>query len=149
MDNMGVLLRRQGKLEEAISWYKKSIQVLPTNPLPHMNLALVYGMLNKYEESIVEYQTLIKIDADDPEGDYGLGSDYLKKNDLPLAIEHLKKAEQLYAKKSSPVISDARYLLGVCYFRGSGNVTETRKYLKRAQELGVDIPEELKRKLTF
>lgn len=183
MDNLGVLLRREGKLEEAISWYKKSIQVMPTNPMPHMNLASVYSVQEKFDESLAEYNTLITIDSDDPEGYYGLGSVCLKKNELPSAIENLKKAEKLYAKRSSPVIADARYLLGVAYYRlkdfaktrfyldqiydqrqndpdvnyilgvccllESGNVTEARKYLKRAQELGSEIPEEVRQKLNL
>jgi tetratricopeptide (TPR) repeat protein len=183
MDNLGQLFRRLGKLDEAISWYKRSVEVLPNNAVAHQNLAIVYRLQGKLDEAISEHQWLTRIDADDPEGYYGLGTDYLEMNELQLALEHLKRAEQLYAKRSSPLIVDTRhalgvtyyklkdlgktryyfeqiydqerndpgvnYTLGLCYFFEAKDLNEARKYLKRAQELGVKIPAELVQKLNL
>jgi tetratricopeptide (TPR) repeat protein len=116
MDNLGVVLRRLGKLDEAISWYKRSAEISPSNPTPHQNLAIVYGLQGKLDEALSEHQMVIKIDSDNPEGYYGLGTDYLKLNEFQLALENLQIAEQLYAKRSSPLITDARHALGITYY---------------------------------
>lgn len=116
MDNMGQLLRRQGKIDEAIFWYKQSLEVFPNNPVAHTNLAVAYSFQGKYREAISEHQIVVKIDPDDPEGYYGLGTVYLQTNELKLASENFKKAEELYARRSSPIIADARYALGIVYY---------------------------------
>jgi tetratricopeptide (TPR) repeat protein len=181
MDNLGRLLRRQGKIDEAIYWYKRSIEVFPNNTVAHGNLAVAYSFQGKYTEAISEYQIRVKIDPEDPEGYYGLGMVYLDTEKLELALEHFKKAEELYAKKASPVIVDARYNLGVTYYRlrdykmsrryleqvydqmrndpqvnyslgvccieGDNDLSQAKKYLKRARELGAKIPPELIQKV--
>jgi TPR repeat protein len=38
-------------------------------------------------------------------------------NQPRLALEHLNKAEQLYAKSASPLIADAQRALGLTYFK--------------------------------
>ena len=106
---------------------------------------------------------------------------YISTNELKLAFENFKKAEELYAKKSSPVIADARiqlgitsfllkdyklsrsyleqvykqdekdprvnYYLGLCCLSGDNDVKQAKRYLKRAQELGVKIPPEIAKKV--
>jgi tetratricopeptide (TPR) repeat protein len=175
MDNLGQLLRSQGNIEEAISWYKKSITILPGNVVAHQNLALAYRIQGKIADAIAEYQLLVQIDSDNPEGYYGLGSIYVDMKRPQDAVMQLKKAEELYAGKSSPLITDARHLLGVSYYMLQEyerardyfeqvylerrddpginyllglcylsprikNLELARKYLGKAQELGVNIP---------
>jgi tetratricopeptide (TPR) repeat protein len=98
------------------------------------------------------------------------------------AVEQFKRAEELYAEKSSPFVVDARFALGLCHYRAgeckkaidylnltfpemkddpetnyflglaylcpeSSNVELARRYLKKAQELGVEIPADVLGKL--
>lgn len=116
MDNLGRLLRSQGKVDEAISWYKRSIEVLPNNNVAHQNLAVAYTIQGKMSDAATEYQILVHIDPDNPEGYYGLGIIHLDRKQPQEAVTQLRRAEELYAKKSSPLISDARYWLGVSYY---------------------------------
>jgi len=39
MDNLGLLFRRQGKVDQAIEWYRKSLAIQPRNSLARTNLA--------------------------------------------------------------------------------------------------------------
>ena len=138
MDNLGQLNRRQGRLDEAILWYKRSIKVLPGNPVPHQNLASAYIRQGKLQEAIPEYEILIKIDPENPEGYYGLGHVYLMIDQSGPAVTHLKKAAELYAKSSSPLIMDAHHLLGLAYF--NHKEYENAKYHLKAcySQLGND-----------
>jgi len=116
MDNLGQLLRSQGKLDEAIYWYKRSINLVPGNRTAHTDLAVAYRFQGKFDASISEYRILLKMNPRDPEGYYGLGNVYFASKDLSAALEQFKKAEQLYLEANSPLVSDARYSLGlICY----------------------------------
>ena len=181
MDNLGRLLRGQGHLDEAIYWYAESIKVFPDNIVAHQNLAVAFRLQGRTDEAIEEYQLLVLLDADNPEGYYGLAQSYLDLGQPHDAITAGKKAEQLYARTSSPLLTDARHLLGVAYieledckgvleyfelvypemqsnpgvnyFLGVCHLIESqdrelaRRYLEKAQELGVDIPPEVRLEL--
>jgi tetratricopeptide (TPR) repeat protein len=139
MDNLGQLYRRLNKLDEAATWYRRSIEVLPNNPAPYKNLGVVYIMQRKYDEAVSMHQMLITIAPDDPEGYYGLGTVYLEKDELQLALEHLQRAEQLYAKRSSPLITDAQYTLGVVYY-GLEDFKQALHYFERVYDQKRDDP---------
>jgi tetratricopeptide (TPR) repeat protein len=182
MDNLGRLLRRQGKVAEAIEWYKRSVQVLPTNAVAHQNLGFAYRIQGKMSEATAEYELLTQIHPKNPEGYYGLGQIALDTRQLSKAIMYFKRAEELYAEESSPFITDARYNLGITYYMlgecikaidylnlvypelsdhpktnyvlglsylcpESTDVELARRYLKKAQELGVEIPADVLGKL--
>jgi len=182
MDNLGLLLRKQNKIDEAILWYKKSIEIFPKNSVSHNNLAVAYSIKGSFNEAISEFKVMINIDPNNPEGYYGLGGAYQSINEHKKAIDNLKTAEQLYTKESSPLVSDARYRLGISFFRIkdypmsinyikqvypehaneplanyilgtsyliSNDLTEGKKYLTKAQELGMKIPEDLAKKLNM
>ena len=96
-----------------------------------MNLAVAYRYQGKKDAAISEYNILLKIYPLDPEGYYGLGTVYLDSNDPVAASEQLKKAEQLYLRQNSPLVSDAQRLLGIaCYrMKDYGNAVN---YLERS-----------------
>ena len=178
MDNLGQLLRGKGYIDEAISWYKKSVEIYPENPVAHQNLAVAYQYQGKIDEAISEYQILIEIDPNNPEGYYGLGNVYLNSNRPDEAISNFEKAEELYEKASSPYLNDAKFSLGLAYFTKEeyviaksyfeevypemednpyinyylglcflapeiNDLESARKYLYKAQDLGVEIPPEI------
>lgn len=116
MDNLGLLLRRQGKIDEAVSWYKKSISILFYNPIAHLNLASAYQIQGKKEEALSEYQSVINFDPENPEGYHGAGLILLILNRPQEAITKFHKAEVLYEKSLSPLVTHSRYGLGVAYY---------------------------------
>jgi tetratricopeptide (TPR) repeat protein len=183
MDNLGQMLRSQGSVEEAIYWYERSIEVLPNNTVAHQNLAVAYKIQGRIADAITQYELIVQIDPDNPEGYYGLGSIYLDSGQPEQAVTQFKRAEELYAKESSPLIQDARYGLGVSYYRLEEcekardyfeqiypekqdnpytnyfyglcylcpeikDLELAERYLSKAKELGVDIPESVLQQLS-
>lgn len=182
MDNLARLFRKDGRLEDAIDLYKRSISISPDNVVAHNNLALLYQLQGNIDDAIMEYQRVVQIAPDYSEGYFGLGSAYLDKKQPNQAIPYLKKAEELYAAVNSPLVSDARYYLGVAYFMSRqfvpardyfessstqmkndaafnyylglcylspeiGDTVLAKKYLTKAQQLGVPIPVEVQKLL--
>ena len=117
MDNLGLVYRRAGKLDEAITWYKKSIAVAPKNGTSRMNLAAALRMKKQLPESATEYAGLIKVLPKDPEGHYGLGSVYLDMGKAKEAVAPLLEAEKLYQAEQSPYVRDARVNIADAYYQ--------------------------------
>ncbi len=116
MDNLGRLLRRQNHVQEAISWYQKSLAIVPTNTLALQNLGVAYRTLKQYTDALAQYQLLIKIAPDNAEGYYGVGSVYLEQQQFEPAATYFLTAEQIYKENGSPYVSDAQYSLGFSFY---------------------------------
>ena len=139
MDNLGRLFRTEGNLKKAVYWYDRSLEVFPENPVAHMNLGVAYRMMGKTKEALEEYQTLVRIEPDNPEGYYGLGTVYLDLGQTEDAVTQLEKAEELYSATSSPLITDARHLLGLSYCR-LDNCVKAKDYLEEVYSEFEDDP---------
>ena len=139
MDNLGQLLRSQGKLDEAIYWYKRSAAILPGNRTAHTNLAVAYMYQGKNAAAVSEYQVLLKMNPDDPEGFYGLGTVYMDTGEPDKASENFIKARQLYIKLNSPLVADADYALGMTYYQVKDYV-KSIEYLERSLSSKKDDP---------
>jgi tetratricopeptide (TPR) repeat protein len=131
MDNLGQMLRSEGDTKRAIGWYRRSLAVKPDNLVAHQNLAAAYRFQGELDKTREEYLWLVKHDADNPEGYYGLGMTYLDAGQTGAAIEPLERAESLYRAAASPLVSDARFLLGVAYY-GEQKYQKARDYLAQA-----------------
>ena len=128
MDNVGLMHRRQGDLDEAIAWYRKSLTVVSKNGSARMNLAAALRMKKDFDASAAEYAALIKVLPEDPEGYYGLASVKLDLDRPKEAVAPLLDAERLYLGMKSPYVSDARVLLGRTYLKLE-NWAAAAKYL--------------------
>jgi tetratricopeptide (TPR) repeat protein len=117
MDNLGHLLRSQGELEKAIEWYQRSLGASPANGTAYQNLGVVYQMRGNYQQAEFAYRRLKAIEPENPEGYYGLGLVYLNTEQPEQAIEPLQAAITLYQENDSPWIVDARYYLGMAYYK--------------------------------
>ena len=119
MDNLGQVYRMRGDDADAIPLYEKSARLSPTNPVPRQNLANVYIRARRYEDSLRQWDAVIAIDAQDPEGHFGRGRTLMVMKRLDEAMKELKLAEAGYARANSPLIFDARYLQGaICFDLG-------------------------------
>jgi tetratricopeptide (TPR) repeat protein len=117
MDNLGQMLRRQGKVNEAVDWYKRSLTVKPDNAVAHQNLAAAYLVIGTTDQALLEYQWLVDHEPDNPEGFYGLATVRLGQGQPRASIPLLERAEKLYLRASSPLVADARFQLGLAYFK--------------------------------
>lgn len=129
MDNLGVMLRRQGRIDEAISWYKKSLAVRPDNTLALQNLAVAYTLLGQNDDAIATYEQLVKIAPDSGEGYYGLGIVYYGQKQYDKALVYFKQAETIYRQTGSDYLPDAQHVIGLTYFQ-LNDCANTEKYLE-------------------
>ncbi|MBJ6727378.1 tetratricopeptide repeat protein [Geomesophilobacter sediminis] len=128
MDNLGLLMRRQGRIDEAVTWYQRSLKIKPDNGVAHQNLAAGYQAQGNLEDAQAEYVWLTEHQPGNPEGFYGLGACLLGGGRLDDAIARLEVAERLYAQIQSPLTVDAKYLLGVAHLR-KNELSRARSYL--------------------
>jgi len=134
MDELGVVYRREGKLDSAVYWYKKSIELSgEINTVPHINLAVVYSIQEKLDDALLEYRKVIEIAPESGEGYFGVGKILLFKGQIKEAVRHLKRAEKLYRESDPELVKDPRYFLGVAYFR-MGKYELGREYLESVYE---------------
>jgi tetratricopeptide (TPR) repeat protein len=65
MDNLGLMLRRQGRVDEAIGWYRRSLAVQPKNGVARGNLAMALRLKGLPDEALREYATMLAQEPDD------------------------------------------------------------------------------------
>ena len=58
--NLGVVLRRQGKLGEAMEHYQKALKIQPENADAHANLGAVLGMQGLLDEATPHFQKALQ-----------------------------------------------------------------------------------------
>lgn len=137
-DNLGVIYRRLGKYNLAKECYKKSISIYPDGITAHQNLAIIHTLQNNKDSIVYEYEKIIEIDSNNPEGYFGLGNYYMNLYKFELAINYALKALEIYKENKSDYISDAQHLVGLIYFYDGDN-KKAKKYLKRAKKGGAEI----------
>jgi len=112
MDNLAILLKKNGKVDEAIALYQQSIKVKPDNDVAHLGLANAYASQERYDEALGEYSALAQIDPGNPEGYYGAGIVYFDNERYTEAIVQFEQAETIYKQQNSDYVMDAQAYLG-------------------------------------
>lgn len=144
MDNLGNSYRYLGILDSAEFWYNKSIAMYPNGYIAHQNLAIVYLSTSRLEKALNEYDTMILLDAENPEGYFGKANVYIQLKKGDEIVINAQKALTIYRKKHDPYEMDALYLIGVGYYIQGDNKSAI-KYLKKAKDMGMEIPEVLQK----
>lgn len=84
----------------------------PQNALAHYHLGFAYGMTNRYEEEVAEYQRAVALGLIDWTLLLNLGLVYFQQADFARAAELLRVAELL-----APGIAEPHYNLALTYER--------------------------------
>ncbi len=93
--SIGDTYMRQDKLAEAEEYFKKSIEIDPSDHLLAYNVGEILFVAGKTDDAIPYYQLAIKIKPDWPKSYVQLGYAYLNKGDTKAAVENLKKFLEL------------------------------------------------------
>ena len=72
----GNFLSRQGRFEEAVDAYKKSIENNPNATVAYFNLALAYKMLNRQGKAAVAFEKAVELEPGNLDARYSLGNIY-------------------------------------------------------------------------
>jgi tetratricopeptide (TPR) repeat protein len=62
-NRLGIVMRKQGKLQEAIENYKRALEICKTDPAIHYNMGLAYFDLKQYGAALECYENAMRIDT--------------------------------------------------------------------------------------
>jgi tetratricopeptide (TPR) repeat protein len=100
--NLGIILKRQGKLNEAATEYNIAMSLNPGNPDAHCNLGGVLQDQGKLKEAMTEYQVAAMLAPKDPLPHDGIGYLLWKQGKLREASSEYKIAVELDPKDALP-----------------------------------------------
>ena len=89
--NMGAILQKQEKYDEALAYYKKSEQLNPSNLNTRINLGTLYQQKGDYKTAIVIYDSVLIIAPTNVSAN-------LYKAQCETAVGNTKKAQEIYKK---------------------------------------------------
>jgi tetratricopeptide (TPR) repeat protein/serine/threonine protein kinase len=110
--NLGVALRKLGKLEEATAEYRKAIELRPDYAMPYSNLGNALASQKKFDEALVAFREAIRRKPDSGFAHAGMGGVLLEQKKFDEAIAAYREA-----LKHTPDFADAHYWIGIALAR--------------------------------
>jgi tetratricopeptide (TPR) repeat protein len=133
--NLGVMLDRQGKVQEAIEHYEQALRLKPHLADAHYNLGLALGRQGKGQEAIGHYEQALRLKPDDAEAHNNLGLALTGQGRLKEAIGHYQQALRI-----KPDDTEAHNNLGIALM-GQGRLEEAIGHYQQALRLNPDYAE--------
>src|ERR1051325_10551656 len=127
--NLGIALFNVPDLPAAQRELQAAATAASTTPQPAYVLGLIAKTQNRPEEAIVQFQKVLRIDANDVGANVNLGQLYAQQRKYPEAIAALR-----IAVAAEPYNATALYNLGTALIRG-GQRDEGQKVIAQFQEL--------------
>ncbi|MBF0194983.1 MAG: tetratricopeptide repeat protein [Magnetococcales bacterium] len=103
----GISSHKIGRLDEAINWYNKSLEINPENEVALLNIGLALQTTGKLDEAVIYYQKSIFVNHNYPEAYFNLGNGLKELGKLDEAVNNYQ-----YAIALSPNYADAYFNLG-------------------------------------
>ena len=103
-NNLGIALKREGRVPEAMEHFKEAVRINPDYAEAHNNLGIALIGTGKLEEAISHYKEAIQIDPNYTEAHYNLAIAFEKAGRTDLAIKEYRQAIELnrnFAKASN------------------------------------------------
>jgi tetratricopeptide (TPR) repeat protein len=94
-NNLGVVLAEQGRVEEAIAHYRRSIATRDSYAYSHNNLGYELAGRGDVEAAIAEYRKALAINPSFAEAHVNLGNALLARRELDQAVAHYAEAARL------------------------------------------------------
>ncbi len=141
--NLGAVLQKQNRFEEARTQYIKARQINPNDPVVLINLASVYTAMNDYDNAIKTYDEIIAKNPSDLSARFYKGKVYEKKGDKNSAIKQykeilaLKKDDSNASSALNSLLSDltGEQLAGYLYTEAINNPNSYDAQFKYAFEM--------------
>lgn len=133
LNNLSVLLRSKGQLDEAAVFQKRASEEHPKWGLMHRNLASIYAQQRKYPEAIQSFEKAVQLSPGDLEACFNLGLVLSETSNDP-AI--LKRAADLFQRtvQLQPRFAEGHFSLGNVLYRLS-NMDAALECFKRTVEM--------------
>ncbi|HXW90819.1 MAG TPA: tetratricopeptide repeat protein [Terriglobales bacterium] len=101
-DGLGGLLLEQGRLEDAIPYYRAAVAMHPSDPIGNLNLGFYAGQHEDWQAALQQYSKVLSLTKDrrmDAEAHLNMGFIYNHLGELDQARESFKAATQLLPGK--------------------------------------------------
>ncbi|HUT94239.1 MAG TPA: tetratricopeptide repeat protein [Thermoguttaceae bacterium] len=130
---LGIILRDEGKNEEAKAHFTRILEIQPDHAKAHRGLADMLRMEGKPEEAVDHYRQALKTEPSLHEVHASLGLIFLETGKLDEALEHLAEAVRL--EPGDPVTN---FYCGHVLYR-QGKPEEAVSYYRRAMEQSPEL----------
>ena len=94
-NNLGVLLKQQGKLDAAMACFRQSLELNPANANAHNNLGTTLQRLSRLDEAFACYQKALQARPRFSEAYLSLGNWYSAQGQFDEAIKNYQKAVEI------------------------------------------------------
>ncbi|MGO4772621.1 tetratricopeptide repeat protein [Flavobacterium sp. W22_SRS_FK3] len=115
LDDIAMCYRQLNDYDNAIKYYKKSLDIYPQGDFALMNIGVVYSLKTDYKTAITYYEKLIKYDPNNAEGYFGAGKSNFALNNDEKALDQIFKAHRIYTTDKSDYIKDTETIMGAIY----------------------------------
>lgn len=133
--NLAVVLKAQGKLDEAIAQYERTLIVKPDSAKAHNNLGIILAGRGRLDEAAAHYEKALAINPDYANAHYNLANILKDRNRLDEAAAHLGRAVAI-----QPGDAEAHNNLGIV-LQELGRPGEAAAHYERAIALRADYAE--------
>jgi protein O-mannosyl-transferase len=131
-NNLGNILVARGQVEEAITHYRKALEIKPDYFDAHNNLGHVLADLGQIDDAIAHYRKALEINPDYAEVHITLAAALAGRGQFDEAIDHCRKALQI-----KPDHAEGHINLGAA-LAGRGQVDEAIAHFRKALEIKPD-----------
>jgi len=125
-NNLGLELEKDGRLEEALHHYKKSLEINPSFCLAHSNLGVALEETGRLDEAVKHYYEALRIKPDFAAAHYNLANFLKNQGRLEEAVKHYYEALRI-----KPDFADAHYNLAI-FLKNQGRLEEAVKHYYEA-----------------
>ena len=134
-NNIGNALKRSGRPEQALGWYRHALELRPRYLDAQRNLGLCQVALGQIDEGVASYERCLELDERDAVSWLCLGNARRRKDELESAIRCFEKALEL-----RPDYAEAHLNLGLC-LRQKLKPLDALEHYGAAKRLGLDRAE--------
>jgi tetratricopeptide (TPR) repeat protein len=124
-----------GRIDDAMTHYRKAIDIRPNYAAAHFNLGVALAGLGRPDEAIEQYRATIVIKSDDAKAHNNLGNALLARGQLDGAMTHCREA-----LKIDPDFAEAHFNLGNALF-ACGHLDEAMAEYRRTLAIRPDFAE--------
>jgi tetratricopeptide (TPR) repeat protein len=133
LNNMGKVLEDQGRIDEALKYYNKAIEVNTRFYLAYENRGNVKIKISDYKGAISDYDETLRINPYHADGHYNLGNALAHQGKMVEAAAHLKEAVRL-KPRSAEYHNNLGYVLAL-----QGKEDEAINHFREAIRLKPDL----------
>jgi tetratricopeptide (TPR) repeat protein len=134
-NDLGYALLQKGRVDEAITYFQKALQINPDYAEAHNNLGNILLKMGKVDEAITHYQKALQIKPDNAVIRNNLGNALLVMGKVDEAITHYQKTLQI-----NPDYAEAHNSLGSALLQ-KGKMDEAMVHFQTALEINPDFAE--------